>query len=350
MSLNRFIRDPTSGVIRGQYDENIDTNALHNLVRDVLRKDAAQSLKGVGEDVVTGYKIATSPETVPIETSINFFMGVMKRLDQIPLIETYERRASKWLDAIRIHQGKTRLALIEQYIKLVSTFVPTNIVYANGRDALACPECSQPLTFDDDYCPVCYTQHIKYVSNGVYNDNLEAEPSKPSTVKDPYEKFHVRYLRLQGRYDVQIAPDDLAKIKDHIGKKYCITNTSELMRDENRNIMREVLDQLSMKRYQDDVNLLMYIIWNYPPPDYSAYDSQVEANWRESQAIIEANRKPKDPIGIDNNDWRLCKELQLVGIACVEEDFHITNNKDVKQRQDRLWAIRMKSYKTGATK
>ena len=344
MSVNRFIQDSTTGVIRGQYDDEIDPMALNNLVRDVVKKRVSQSIRSVGEEAFNGYKMVTGEKEVTVNDGIGLFNRVVARWIDLPSLETYDRRSTVWLKAIGENKGKRRLALIEQFVRMISDFVPINILYANGNDNLTCSDCSTLLSLNDDHCPNCATQHIKYVSNGVYNDNLETESlPKPMAIKDPYEKFQIKYLRFQGRYDVKLDTEEIEKIRAHIKQKYRIDNLTERFRDANRSIMRETLKTLSMIRYQDDINLLMYIIWNYPPPDLSQYDAEIEKNWREGQAIIEANRREKDPENIDSNDWRLFNELKLVGFDCYEEDFHITSNKDVKKRQDELWQIRLKT-------
>ena len=351
MVQNDFEYDEKKEMLIGCYDEYIDIKKVHALILKILRYRRADNIRSLGSHTLQAMAM-TKKDDVTIEDGVNMFekvIGCFKGLAYTNM-DHYEARAEPWIkEIVAIPKGdKKRLIFVERYFNVVKQYVCLNVYYDNNITDETCDNCGSIIDENADFCDDCGVQLIKYLNNSNFIDsspNVDISSSAKSSrkQKDPYDKFHTRYLRYQGRSSTIIPQGDIDTIQSYISKNYRISNITEGTRIQNGNILRITLQKLNMTRHADDINFIMYVMWNYELDNLSSLDERIEKSWREGQEIMEAHKNKKDVQSIAYNDWRLWRELTDAGCDYDVDLFNISPNKDILRQQENLWKKRCKA-------
>lgn len=336
--MNTFQYDKDLNLLRGSYNETLDIDYFHDIICNILSSIGKDAVLNIVEEGIGHLNNSNGPFLNQVQ-AFGFFIG--KLSDQGTKLLHYQTKSTPWIKAIKQNEGRKKMLLLDGYFKMTSQYVALDLKDSNeNENEIKCLECQSIIDQDDDICPFCASLQTKFVSSTSYNQQDVTQSPKPP--KTSLTKFWEKYLRYQGRLDININPTDIDKIKTYLEKNFYIASKTEEFRSQNMSLLRQALTDLSLGRYRDDINILMNIIWNYKIPDYSAYDIEIENNWNKGNEIISCTKNQEELQNITHNDWRLYRELKDVGIECDPDDFQITNNKDVKNKMESLWKIRCK--------
>lgn len=345
---NKFHYDRDSRIVLGYYDDEVDPDALANLVADILyEENASTTTSAIGV-----FAHAIGDVLAGDCDKLDYFSSLISKIDEIvetPKASLFEQESAPWLDEIAKEQDAVvRRDLIANYIAVVSKYVAVNIQYdqTDSINNALCQVCGALLerTASDTYneCGECGTLLPQYVNASKYVEIEElAETPIKAGARDPYLKFQRQYLRYQGRASIVIPNEDIATIKRHIATYYANLRGDLSRRSENLEVLRKCLKATKLTRHRQDINVVANVIWGWPLPDTRHLDTTIERNWRIGQRGIDRLKLDSDPETINFNDWRLYKEYAYAGYDCDIDDFAIPTNKKTLLRYDELWAARI---------
>lgn len=332
-----FQYDKELHLLRGTYNEDFDIERFHEIVCKIIR---AHTNVNFVDLINEGIEDFSTPKN--FNTRVQLFSNIIGKIADINTDLTYYiTKATPWIKAIKTNSGFKKTTLIECYFKMVSTYINLDIKHVDREDnEYLCIDCSSNIDPDDEICKICGSVQMKFISSTSYNQIDTSAAPKPA--KTSLSKFWEKYLRYQGRLDVDINSNDIESIKNYINSNYSVLTLTEEYRSQNLSILRNALISLSLGKYKDDINIILNMIWNYDIPNFSQFDNVIEQRWTEGTEIINQNKQETELQNITHNEWRLYRELTDLGINCDSDDFQITNNKEIRRKMEDLWKARCK--------
>ena len=317
-------------LLKGLYNDSFDIEKFHGIVCNVIKAKQQGSIIGVIQDGTL-----TKP-------SIMAFSNIIEKMADCTDLTYYTTKAAPWIKAILKVEGAKKVTLLECYFKMTSKYVNLDLKNTNKvENEIVCIDCDSIIDPEDDVCKTCGCIQTKFISSTFYGQPESTSIVK--TTKTTLDKFMEKYLRYQGRLDVIINHSDVEQIKTYLNEKYNILNTKEAFRSKNLFLLRDAMTFLSLKKYKDDINIIMNMLWDYKIPNYTAYDELIKVRWSEGTEVITLYKKEDELQNITHNEWRLYRELNDLGIDCDPVDFEIINNKEIRKKLDKLWKLRCES-------
>ena len=96
--------------------------------------------------------------------------------------------------------------------------------------------------------------------------------------------------------------------------------------------------------YYSEINYIGHLYWDWTLPDLSEYEEILIADYNELEQYYQ---ECLHELGIQassslNMNYRLYKQLELIGYHCYSTDFDISPSDETRQKYEQLWRLMCK--------
>jgi hypothetical protein len=282
-------------------------------------------------------------------------------LEQVENILIEYRKCSKTAQTVQFgfnddfcdldSDSQHRIVIIEKFLMIASKYLEINIIRNNGKLIDICVGCSQPLTdLSPDgegmiRCRHCDTENntINMTKSG--KDGLRVNMAHPFE-DESIENFLKAFYRYQGLQD---PPDPIIYQKlDAYFRQFGMPTGDEIKqlplnkrgrRGMTDHKMLEVaLSNIGHPEHYEDINLIGHLYWGWTQHNLMHHKETLIYIYQKTQCIFHSI--PAEERGRESSlgtQYRLWRELQLVGHECYMDEFKIPDDTDSLNNHDHLW-------------
>lgn len=361
--------------ISAVYEEDYDIIYLNNIIMNKLKSEKSRipSLKKELESLKN--KIMSSQSFAQRRRNINEikelediieYIGSNKRLENYkklsePILKKYStcRKEKKILTFGKEYIPKpisgedfiTRLNCIDEMIKLCKKYINVDInrIVLSSSSCNGCGYDMNEVANNEvglKTCPECGIQIDAVIMNKLAKDGSRII-SGSNGDDESIENFMRAFMRYQGLQIDQPHPSLYKELDEYFSQRGLPTGDKikQLPLDEfgrrgntNHKMLWNVLSSLKRSEYYDDTNLIAHIYWGWTLPNVMHLKEKIIEHYNCTQKVFHnippENRKRSSSLG---TQFRLWKQLQLLGHRCYMEEFKIAEDPDSLNTHYELW-------------
>jgi len=236
---------------------------------------------------------------------------------------------------------------------LAKNYIDINIVKITNSPTDICIGCNGNLNdvaVNEDglkICNNCQTEHSVILYNKTSKD--ASHISNTSTqIDDSIDNFMQAFDRYSG---IQSEPADfIYRELDSYFTKYNLptkNQTKNIPKDRrghklgtSQKLMAAALNELGRSEFYQDIQLLCHKYWGWDLPDVQKLRSNMIDIYNKTQIVFyEIPISERNRTSSLGTQFRLFKQLQLLGHECYEEEFRIAENETSYNLHHKLWKM-----------
>lgn len=248
-----------------------------------------------------------------------------------------------------------RLSLIRNFIRLVSKYVETEIIF-HPPFQIGCKICDtnlEHMDIDEDLgvyvCP-CGSIFGNVYSNETPHIDPDRVESGSKTSYDDKTNFIRRLKSYQGFQTRKISKELIDFLDKHMQDKYChppadIIRTMTPDKYGHRGdftsvaLLKEALRETNNTIHFQDINPICYELWGWVCPNIEHLVPKILDDYTRTQEVY----KRLNPLFSSINvELRLYWHLRIAGHECLLDDFKIPHSRDSKKRNSHVFQIMCK--------
>ena len=352
ITIDEFNADSIIGLVT-KYIEELE-RALPRLIRDL--EEVTQTLTTTDERSMTPLKYTllqnrqrclegaiTTAEckidlyrnsVVPLHTRLS---GIKRRIVFGERRSTRERQVNH-----RTCFSDDQRSTIREFIQLIGRIIDV-VIEEPVEHMTHCPVCRQPFQRDTNSlsCQSCGQQLEAYT----FSVNSENDDQRYVT-----DDNFIKALRVfQGKDNIHL-PSQWREKLDEYFQSIGFPHRDEICQlphnedgtrgNTNRKLLREALKKIAMPNYAE-INYIGHLYWDWTLPDLTEYEELLINTYNEMEQYYQ---ECLHELGIQasssiNMNYRLYKQLELIGYPCFSSDFDISPSDETRRKYEQLWQL-----------
>lgn len=361
--------------ITGYFINNYNINYVDRIVRAYLVRKKGDIPK-LREKLKEINKIINNPQTmIERKLSLNEKDRLEKEIEKIEKgkeIQEYIRRTEylinkyqKYINHIEnvnfkneeedflTEETRERINIISEYLKIAKEYYRVDVTHKNKQRDKRCLCCGFLLGNPDliseynQVCPCCFTEYQTTNIRRTPKDNTGVSVG-PSTSDDSLDNFLKAYEKFMGLRDKELDEELFQQLDHYFVKVEGLPSGEEIKKlplnskgrrgKTDRKMLRLALSKIGRSDCYEDYNLIGHEYWGWELPDVAKYREKLIYIYNETQrGFHNIPPEERERNSSPGTQFRLCKELQLVGYDCCMDDFNIAENPESLRIHKKLW-------------
>jgi len=359
--------------IEATYNRDYNIKYLHGLILKKLHQEKSTTLPELCEQLKKQQALVLTTQTyIARKISLDEIKTLETRIRNIEsgqnivlyqervkvLLEEYGKRGGK-INTVSIdsdvpeeEEDITLLRIIEDYLDIAREYFDISIRHISNNSAEKCYACQALLVNAitvDDGCIVYSVCNAEYNTMASCNTSKDSSRININNVEDDesIENFMKTFMRYQG-LQPENPPQKLYEELDEyfvkrglpIGSEVSVMSLDRWGKrgDTNIEMLKHALSSINRSEYLEDMNLIGKEYWNWKLPELMHLQAQLIDHYNKTQVgFYQIPAEEKERSSSLGTQWRLWKQLVLLGHECRPEDFKIPKNTDSLRQHEKLW-------------